>query len=150
MECERSVWQHGGRMFRVSLSVTICKIVKVMLCEDLPSMLQRLCHALLHSVSVYCTIAIVANSILFHPASYNHSALKGMSLQHFLCDRSAAETGWSQFEGIQHCSAMCSVHQPAICLQCATCDNWSCEDDQFEHQASCQVLESESNHCISW
>ena len=35
-------------------------------------------------------------------------------------------------------------------VQCASCDNWICEDDQFEHQASCQVLESESNHCISW
>ena len=38
----------------------------------------------------------------------------------------------------------------AVGLQCASCDNWICEDDQFEHQASCQVLESESNHCISW
>ncbi|DBB05547.1 hypothetical protein WJX77_007935 [Trebouxia sp. C0004] len=34
-------------------------------------------------------------------------------------------------------------------FKCASCDNWICEDDQFEHQASCQVLESESNHCIS-
>jgi hypothetical protein len=37
-----------------------------------------------------------------------------------------------------------------LLVQCASCDNWICEDDQFEHQASCQVLESESNHCISW
>lgn len=34
-------------------------------------------------------------------------------------------------------------------FKCASCENWICEDDQFEHQASCQVLESESNHCIS-
>eukprot|EP00803_Ostreobium_quekettii_P008228 evm.model.scf_638.2 EVM.evm.TU.scf_638.2 scf_638:23522-31216(-) len=34
-------------------------------------------------------------------------------------------------------------------FQCATCSEWVCEDDQFEHQASCQVLESETNHCMS-
>eukprot|EP00210_Caulerpa_lentillifera_P006646 g6349.t1 len=34
-------------------------------------------------------------------------------------------------------------------FKCATCDNWICEDDQFEHQASCQVLDSETNHCMS-
>lgn len=32
---------------------------------------------------------------------------------------------------------------------CAYCDNFLCEDDQFEHQAKCQVLESDSNKCGS-
>lgn len=32
---------------------------------------------------------------------------------------------------------------------CATCANWICEDDQLEHQAMCQVLESETGKCIS-
>ncbi|KAK9809693.1 hypothetical protein WJX73_005740 [Symbiochloris irregularis] len=34
-------------------------------------------------------------------------------------------------------------------FKCATCESWICEDDQFEHQASCQVLESETGKCIS-
>lgn len=58
-----------------------------------------------------------------------------------------------------HSIALLSCHKPSkksdviafiFSVQCASCDNWICEDDQFEHQASCQVLESESNHCISW
>lgn len=32
---------------------------------------------------------------------------------------------------------------------CATCANWICEDDQLEHQAMCQTLETETDHCIS-
>ncbi|XP_031572685.1 zinc finger protein 330 homolog [Actinia tenebrosa] len=32
---------------------------------------------------------------------------------------------------------------------CAYCNSFLCEDDQFEHQASCQVLESESYKCGS-
>eukprot|EP01023_Acetabularia_acetabulum_P027827 TRINITY_DN2634_c0_g1_i1.p1 TRINITY_DN2634_c0_g1~~TRINITY_DN2634_c0_g1_i1.p1 ORF type:complete len:330 (+),score=66.72 TRINITY_DN2634_c0_g1_i1:714-1703(+) len=34
-------------------------------------------------------------------------------------------------------------------FKCSSCDSWICEDDQFEHQASCQVLEGEDNHCAS-
>ncbi|GMH43607.1 hypothetical protein BSKO_11529 [Bryopsis sp. KO-2023] len=34
-------------------------------------------------------------------------------------------------------------------FRCATCDCSICEDDQFEHQASCQILEAETNHCVS-
>ncbi|KAI0986267.1 hypothetical protein GJ496_011768 [Pomphorhynchus laevis] len=33
--------------------------------------------------------------------------------------------------------------------KCAFCDQHLCEDDQLEHQASCQILESESYKCIS-
>jgi len=32
---------------------------------------------------------------------------------------------------------------------CSFCNNFLCEDDQFEHQAKCQVLESESLKCGS-
>lgn len=32
-------------------------------------------------------------------------------------------------------------------FRCSFCDCFLCEDDQFEHQASCQVLEAESYKC---
>ncbi|XP_065900024.1 zinc finger protein 330-like [Dysidea avara] len=32
---------------------------------------------------------------------------------------------------------------------CSFCDNFLCEDDQFEHQASCQKIESETLKCAS-
>ncbi|XP_011307230.1 zinc finger protein 330 homolog [Fopius arisanus] len=34
-------------------------------------------------------------------------------------------------------------------FRCSFCDCFLCEDDQFEHQASCQVLEAESYKCQS-
>ncbi|XP_055357651.1 zinc finger protein 330 homolog isoform X2 [Paramacrobiotus metropolitanus] len=34
-------------------------------------------------------------------------------------------------------------------FQCAYCDNFLCEDDQFEHQARCQTLEKENYKCAS-
>ncbi|KAG8303483.1 Zinc finger protein 330 [Homalodisca vitripennis] len=34
-------------------------------------------------------------------------------------------------------------------FKCSFCDSFLCEDDQFEHQASCQVLESENFKCQS-
>jgi len=34
-------------------------------------------------------------------------------------------------------------------FRCSFCNNFLCEDDQFEHQASCQVLEAESYKCQS-
>ncbi|MCP9266417.1 hypothetical protein DINM_021967 [Dirofilaria immitis] len=34
-------------------------------------------------------------------------------------------------------------------FQCAFCQNFLCEDDQFEHQASCQQLDSENYKCMS-
>jgi hypothetical protein len=34
-------------------------------------------------------------------------------------------------------------------FQCSFCEQCLCEDDQFEHQASCQVLESENYKCKS-
>jgi hypothetical protein len=32
-------------------------------------------------------------------------------------------------------------------FMCSYCSAYLCEDDQFEHQASCQVLESENYKC---
>uniref|UniRef100_A0A8C1ZCH9 Zinc finger protein 330 n=1 Tax=Cyprinus carpio TaxID=7962 RepID=A0A8C1ZCH9_CYPCA len=34
-------------------------------------------------------------------------------------------------------------------FRCCFCHNFLCEDDQFEHQASCQVLEAETFKCLS-
>ncbi|KAK6172376.1 hypothetical protein SNE40_016039 [Patella caerulea] len=34
-------------------------------------------------------------------------------------------------------------------FQCSFCRGFLCEDDQFEHQASCQVLESENYKCVA-
>ncbi|XP_061717465.1 zinc finger protein 330 homolog [Cydia pomonella] len=34
-------------------------------------------------------------------------------------------------------------------FRCCFCDGFLCEDDQFEHQASCQVLEAETYKCQS-
>ncbi|OQR74732.1 zinc finger protein-like, partial [Tropilaelaps mercedesae] len=34
-------------------------------------------------------------------------------------------------------------------FRCGFCTSFLCEDDQFEHQASCQVLESETTKCQS-
>jgi len=34
-------------------------------------------------------------------------------------------------------------------FRCSFCSNFLCEDDQFEHQASCQVLEADSYKCQS-
>jgi len=34
-------------------------------------------------------------------------------------------------------------------FKCSFCDGFLCEDDQFEHQASCQVLEAENYKCQS-
>jgi len=34
-------------------------------------------------------------------------------------------------------------------FKCSFCQKWLCEDDQFEHQASCQQLDSEDYKCMS-
>ncbi|XP_065282924.2 zinc finger protein 330 homolog [Dermacentor albipictus] len=34
-------------------------------------------------------------------------------------------------------------------FKCSFCDSFLCEDDQFEHQASCQILEAETLKCVS-
>lgn len=40
------------------------------------------------------------------------------------------------------------IHLPGgRMFACSFCHNFLCEDDQFEHQASCQVLEAETFKC---
>uniref|UniRef100_A0A8D3CVE6 Zinc finger protein 330 n=1 Tax=Scophthalmus maximus TaxID=52904 RepID=A0A8D3CVE6_SCOMX len=34
-------------------------------------------------------------------------------------------------------------------FRCSFCQNFLCEDDQFEHQASCQILQAETYKCVS-
>uniref|UniRef100_A0A674NX25 Zinc finger protein 330 n=1 Tax=Takifugu rubripes TaxID=31033 RepID=A0A674NX25_TAKRU len=34
-------------------------------------------------------------------------------------------------------------------FRCSFCQNFLCEDDQFEHQASCQILQAETFKCVS-
>ncbi|KAG8522179.1 Zinc finger protein 330 [Galemys pyrenaicus] len=48
------------------------------------------------------------------------------------------------------CSHLCVSFSPPIggrIFSCSFCHNFLCEDDQFEHQASCQVLEAETFKC---
>ncbi|RXN09072.1 zinc finger protein 330 [Labeo rohita] len=54
------------------------------------------------------------------------------------------------------CYFCSSVQKLPMCAQCggrifrcSFCHNFLCEDDQFEHQASCQVLEAETFKCLS-
>eukprot|EP00743_Colponemidia_sp_Colp-15_P006459 GILK01006951.1.p1 GENE.GILK01006951.1~~GILK01006951.1.p1 ORF type:complete len:340 (-),score=44.81 GILK01006951.1:50-1024(-) len=89
----------------------------------------------------------------------------GMALVGAICDFCEAFICHSKTCLQNHaCACQLRVEQePAVCIECnrsvwehggrlfrcATCHEWLCEDDQFEHQASCQVLESDSYKCIS-
>lgn len=42
-----------------------------------------------------------------------------------------------------------SYHTGGRVYTCSFCDAYLCEDDQFEHQASCQILEAETTKCKS-
>ena len=47
---------------------------------------------------------------------------------------------------------VCMCVQVCVCaggriFRCSFCNSFLCEDDQFEHQASCQKLESEDMKC---
>jgi len=95
--------------------------------------------------------------VIKHPGQYT----TGMSMVGAICDYCEA---W-----VCHGRKCLAVHacecplQSAECIECergvwehggvvfkcAFCNNYICEDDQFEHQASCQRLESESYKCMS-
>ncbi|XP_042573242.1 zinc finger protein 330-like isoform X5 [Cyprinus carpio] len=47
------------------------------------------------------------------------------------------------------CSQHWNGHGGGRIFRCCFCHNFLCEDDQFEHQASCQVLEAETFKCLS-
>ncbi|CAH1267659.1 zinc finger protein 330-like isoform X1 [Branchiostoma lanceolatum] len=95
--------------------------------------------------------------VIKHPGQYT----TGMGMVGAICDYCEA---W-----VCHGRKCLSTHacecplQDALCLECdrgiwdsggrffkcAYCDNFLCEDDQFEHQASCQILEAENFKCMS-
>ena len=56
------------------------------------------------------------------------------------------------------CSCVCVCVSVCVCVcvcaggrifRCSFCNSFLCEDDQFEHQASCQRLESEDMKCMT-
>ncbi|XP_038611189.1 zinc finger protein 330 isoform X2 [Tachyglossus aculeatus] len=56
--------------------------------------------------------------------------------------------------GLSMVGAICDFCEAWVChggriFSCSFCHNFLCEDDQFEHQASCQVLEAETFKCVS-
>jgi hypothetical protein len=62
------------------------------------------------------------------------------------CDRTVWDHGKKQnCPPIPVCFIDCFVG--GRIFRCAFCDCFLCEDDQFEHQASCQQLESEDLKC---
>ena len=85
----------------------------------------------------------------------------GMDLIGAICDFCEAPVCHSKKCIVNH-SCPCPL-EGAECLECSrgvdkcggrffkcfSCDSWLCEEDQFEHQASCQVLESETFKCLS-
>ena len=44
---------------------------------------------------------------------------------------------------------ICLTNTGGRVFKCSFCGEFLCEDDQFEHQASCQQLDSESYKCKS-
>ncbi|GFQ68595.1 zinc finger protein 330 homolog [Trichonephila clavata] len=95
--------------------------------------------------------------VVKHPGVY----ATGLSMVGAICDFCEA---W-----VCHARKCLTTHacscplQDAVCIECergvwdhggrvfkcSFCDSFLCEDDQFEHQASCQFLESENMKCQS-
>jgi len=95
--------------------------------------------------------------LIKHPGQYT----TGMAMVGAVCDFCEA---W-----VCHGRKCLAVHacacpfQNAVCIECERnswdhggriflccfCNNYTCEDDQFEHQSMCQVIESESLKCKS-
>lgn len=102
-------------------------------------------------------MAKTGDCVVKHPGSYT----TGLAMVGAICDFCEA---W-----VCHSRKCLSVHacecplRDAECCECergvwdhggrvykcSFCDNFLCEDDQFEHQASCQRLESENFKCMS-
>ena len=68
------------------------------------------------------------------------------------CERGVWEHGERE-RTVCVCDVICVMCDMCVCtaggrvFKCSFCDNFLCEDDQFEHQASCQKLESDSMKC---
>ncbi|KAK9501701.1 hypothetical protein O3M35_012377 [Rhynocoris fuscipes] len=109
-----------------------------------------------HCGKIKCTLK-TGDCVIKHPNIFT----VGMSMIGAICDYCEA---W-----ICHSRKCLTTHacncplQNAICIvceryvwehggrifRCSYCKNFLCEDDQFEHQASCQILDSENYKCIS-
>lgn len=95
--------------------------------------------------------------VIRHPGIYT----TGMAMVGAICDFCEAWVCHGR-KCLQSHACTCPL-QEAICIECernvwdhggrifrcSFCTNFLCEDDQFEHQASCQVLESENYKCQS-
>ncbi|KAJ8966874.1 hypothetical protein NQ314_003268 [Rhamnusium bicolor] len=95
--------------------------------------------------------------VIRHPGTYT----TGLGMVGAICDFCEAWVCHGR-KCLQSHACTCPL-QEAICIECersvwdhggrlfkcSFCNNFLCEDDQFEHQASCQVLESENYKCQS-
>eukprot|EP00095_Tigriopus_kingsejongensis_P001286 maker-scaffold359_size197282-snap-gene-0.32 protein:Tk01286 transcript:maker-scaffold359_size197282-snap-gene-0.32-mRNA-1 annotation:"zinc finger protein 330 homolog" len=95
--------------------------------------------------------------VVRHPGQYT----TGMGMVGAVCDFCEAWVCHGRKCLANHACAC--VLQSAACIECdrgvwehggrificSFCNNHLCEDDQFEHQASCQVIEAETLKCLS-
>ncbi|KAJ8911344.1 hypothetical protein NQ315_014188 [Exocentrus adspersus] len=95
--------------------------------------------------------------VIRHPGNYT----TGMAMVGAICDFCEAWVCHGR-KCLQSHACTCPL-QDAVCIECersvwdhggrlfkcSFCTNFLCEDDQFEHQASCQVLEAETYKCQS-
>lgn len=115
--------------------------------------LQRL-PACAHCGKVKCMLK-AGDCVVRHPGVYT----TGLGMVGAVCDYCEAWVCHGRKCLTSH-ACTCPL-QDAVCLECERgvwehggrvfrccfCEGFLCEDDQFEHQASCQVLESETYKC---
>eukprot|EP00033_Pygsuia_biforma_P003875 GCRY01004243.1.p1 GENE.GCRY01004243.1~~GCRY01004243.1.p1 ORF type:complete len:312 (-),score=33.85 GCRY01004243.1:4-939(-) len=102
-------------------------------------------------------ISGTGDCVVKHP---NKNAI-GLALVGAICDFCEAWVCHSR-RCLQSHACTCALRNAVCCeckrsvwdhggrmFQCFCCQKWLCEDDQFEHQASCAVLERESFRCMS-
>ena len=129
---------------------TLCfKVFVYFLIQEQVSAFLTMCAELqaeLHALSCLCLVYFICGSM-----SQQHSHLACLCKEGLHCSSWPSLHLCTGSNVQKHRSVLVFCTSCVMLLvQCASCDNWICEDDQCEHQASCQVLESESNHCISW
>ncbi|XP_060530441.1 zinc finger protein 330 homolog [Cylas formicarius] len=138
MECEKCQRKQKNRAF-----CYFCQSV------------QRL-PACAHCGKIKCMLK-TGDCVVKHPLVFT----SGLAMVGAICDFCEAWICHGK-KCLQTHACVCPL-QDAICLECergvwdhggrifkcSFCDGYLCEDDQFEHQASCQVLESENYKCQS-
>lgn len=109
-----------------------------------------------HCGKVKCMLK-AGDCVIRHPGVYT----TGLGMVGAICDYCEAWVCHGR-KCLQNHACTCPL-QDACCLECernvwdhggrvykcSFCAGFLCEDDQFEHQASCQVLESENYKCQS-